>query len=245
MKNVFPKHKQINLVNFAITSRCNRCCPHCSYGMHILHDPWDITWDELILAATTLGDVCRINLTGGEPSVHPQFAEWAPKLKQVFAPNLVSIETNGFGFKLFPEAFMHFDMIAPTIYDESFPGGQSNRDDIEFMITYRDQHKALLPIHCSKPTHLPRTIRTNGSYCFRAASGAISFFNNRLFPCCTGHGIEEASSVNLSPFWREDIMKCPLACRNCMFAVKRIFRTPDPKLFWQRLTGNDKNSNAR
>jgi hypothetical protein len=161
---------------------------------------------RLTLAVTTLGHVGRINLTGGEPSVHPNFVEWAPEIKQLFAPNKVSIETNGFGFKLFPEAFLYFDMIAPTLYSDSFPGGHSDVEDIRFIENYRDAHKPCLPIQISKPIHVPRTRRPNARECCRATSGAISFFKNRLYPRCTGHGVNDASSIPLSEKWRDEIM---------------------------------------
>ena len=218
---MYPRHRHINLVNLALTSRCNRRCPECSYGMHILHEAWDISWDELVFAARTLGNVGRINLTGGEPTMHPCFAEWSPKFKQLFAENQVSIETNGFGFKRFPEAFLHLDMIAPTLYRNG-PSGPSNEEDIRFLEKYRDENKPELPIQSYEPVHVPRTLRREGRDCFRAGSGAIALFNNHLYPCCTGQGIEGAASIALTTNWREEIMRCTLACQNCFFAEERL-----------------------
>jgi pyruvate-formate lyase-activating enzyme len=69
----------------------------------------------------------RIHLTGGEPSLHPKFKEWAPKFRELFQCRDLTVESNGFGFQRFPEVFAHFDVVYASLYSEAtfVPGGSN------------------------------------------------------------------------------------------------------------------------
>ena len=55
----------------------------------------NVTWDYIIESARYLKGIKMIKLTGGEPTMHPQFQEFVPKLKELFQCEILSIETNG------------------------------------------------------------------------------------------------------------------------------------------------------
>ena len=78
-----------------ITNRCHMMCPHClqdsgPQGRHMSED----TFGQVL-------DFCReagpwtVNVTGGEPTEHPRWAEMVRELLRLSPVSLVIILTNG------------------------------------------------------------------------------------------------------------------------------------------------------
>ena len=78
-----------------INSICNLTCEHCFYWKN-LNQRNDLTFDEFEKLSLELGDFEQLNLSGGEPFMHKQFAD----IVQLFVNNNnvreVYVPTNGF-----------------------------------------------------------------------------------------------------------------------------------------------------
>ncbi len=209
--------RNISCINYMLTTYCNRMCPDCCCNIPNKKDRIHFDWSYVVNSAEYFKGINRINISGGEPTIHPNFIEFIPKLKELFQCINFTIETNGYGFKKFPEIFKYFDVIQATRYTEkSYINSWDNKEDIEFIKNYLQDSKTKLLI--GEVIHTPRKIRKNGIICIRGLSETASYENGILYPCCTGSGVEGANGITLTKNWREEILKVKLPCKNCWFS---------------------------
>jgi hypothetical protein len=219
-------------MNLCITSRCNRRCPDCGASVGFKSPGYDLDWNTIeslgqiigylpggpitggAYASTNIG----YNITGGEPSFHQQFVEFAPKLRSVLKCNRMIITTNGWGFTRFPEAFMVFDEIWTTYYGEHvYPGCPSNTGDIQFMSEYIKRVKNPPQFMSFSPgRHHSRPSAGSGS-CFRGHDGYVNFWEGLIYPCCVAHGMEGGVGIVPTADWRDKITQVELPCLKCCF----------------------------
>ena len=190
-------------------------CPDCCIDVPRIPDKGHYPWEYFEQAARYLcGAFKLITLTGGEATVHPQFREFVPKLKALFKCQVLSVETNGYGFTRFPEAFDCFDVVAATIYTpDSFPGCPDNRAAIEAFRQHPNGKKLLT----GKTVFVPRTNKPSGRSC--AKHGILSYAYGKLFGCCVGSGIDRSYGIELDADWRQKIVAAPVPCSKCFFSV--------------------------
>ena len=90
------KHQSSIKVEWNIGKRCNYDCSYCPASIHDNSSPH--TDIEILKATvdklTTLGKPIRLSFTGGEPTVHPKFAELI-KYCNHKGINWISVTTNG------------------------------------------------------------------------------------------------------------------------------------------------------
>ena len=213
----------VTSVHISITTRCNRHCPECSYGMSCLdrdrHDhPFEYLKDAGRRLELPKTPEVRVTITGGEPSLHQQFQELAPCLRSILNANSIGIESNGYGFKKFPEAFLHFDQVHASPYDGTF-GGPSNLDDISFMRNFFTEH-GRPDDFISGPAliHWPRN-SWGSRPCFRGDAGTVIYFDGKLYGCCAASGQPNKVGCDITPTWRDDVVNLPLPCKGCPFAT--------------------------
>lgn len=201
----------VECVNLAITDRCNRKCPECCCDVPKIKINWDINMAEIIHAANYLYGIKRLTLTGGEPSLHPDFETIVPQLKKMFGCKYLEIESNGMVAEKIP-ILKHFDVVAVTRY--SPPEFIDSNDE---MIKKLESGKFNLKIDPLPIKHVSRTSRGKRA-CLRGSGETVAVYKNRVYPCCMGWGIKESKFVILSESWKLDVMKLPRPCSNCFFS---------------------------
>jgi MoaA/NifB/PqqE/SkfB family radical SAM enzyme len=202
-----PWHKEIVSINFCLTSRCNRRCPDCCVGVGLsVHgskqEGRDQTWEEIERAGKLIGKIWRITISGGEASFHEQFAEFAPRLRSAFDCETMWIETNAYGFRRTPEAFLHFDRIIVTrygpearAYGERETGGP-NDADIRYMEQYLSDRGLRDRLISGDFPHWPRKYRGPANSCDRGGGGSIAYWDGLIYPCCTAQGMKGAAGLS-------------------------------------------------
>jgi len=67
-----------------LTSRCNQRCLHCygNYGIHVPPNELTIKEWDLVFQDLVKNNVFYVNISGGEPTVHPDFLEILDSLKK-------------------------------------------------------------------------------------------------------------------------------------------------------------------
>jgi MoaA/NifB/PqqE/SkfB family radical SAM enzyme len=89
-----PRRTPPFLVLF-INSICNLTCEHCFYWQK-LNQRDDLTFEEFEKLSLELGDFENLNLSGGEPFLHKQFAEIVDLFLKNNAVKEVYVPTNGY-----------------------------------------------------------------------------------------------------------------------------------------------------
>jgi len=195
--------REYNKATIIVTTRCSRKCPHCAF-------PWDYIWDSNKLHIGWLGDVLqkvqKVEITGGEPTEHPRFAELVPAIqrmaKRVEADEL-SIVTGRYHPLL-----TRFTTVFVSEYDD-------NTEDVK-KIKAENKH-----VFSGVPQHFPADSSTGeGKRCHRADIGVMSILNTRMYPCVTGPAYDKAPFLELhhGMDWRAGIAKTPFYCAHCRFS---------------------------
>lgn len=194
-------------------------CPHCCCGMQVMDkgEKYFVSWDYMLNAAKYFYGVDTIDISGGEPSIHPELEAWAHKLKELFGCRLLTMDTNGTMFKKKPEMFGHFNKIYVTHYvPGTFEGSPDNIEEINFLKDYYKDKPELLHVS-GDMTHVDRA-RRGTKPCFRAYSGTVHYAGGRLYPCCVGPGLDTKISIPLTDNWKEEILKTQPPCHDCFLA---------------------------
>jgi len=208
----------ITKVLVSITTRCNRHCPDCCYGMtRPEQDKHDHTLEYLEDAGRRLGlgPGDTVAITGGEPTLHPKFQEWAPRFRSIFGAGMTMIESNAYGFKRFPEAFLNFDYVHASYYDGSF-GGHDNMAEILWMDAYMKEHSVKFEWYFIP--HVPRNT-DKSDRCQRGDFESVIYFDGKLYGCCAASGQPNKVGCDITPTWRDDVVNLPLPCKGCPFAT--------------------------
>lgn len=189
-------------------------CPNCCAGITAMPKSIRkfVDWDYICNSAKYFQGL-EINITGGEPSIHPEFENWTPKLKELFNSPKLSVWTNATMFKKKPEAFRPFDIIHITNYKRAYKGSPDNTEDIAFIKNYLPKHK----INVVHAEHLEPNNKTG--MCFRATvnSSAVEFVDGFVYPCSSSSGLKTKIRLPLNEDWK-NIIKIKPPCNECIFA---------------------------
>ena len=89
-------------VFFLITTDCNLHCFACGYGCQKGENPWYITKEDfkntLLKLKQSNIDNCKkfsINITGGDPLLHPNWLEFALLTREILPDSICFVSTNG------------------------------------------------------------------------------------------------------------------------------------------------------
>ncbi len=204
----------IHTVTIEMTTHCNRRCPDCCAGVGINRVLQHHDWAYFERAAKVLYGIERVNLTGGEPTAHPQFAEFVPRFRKLFGCEKLTMSTNGY------RVMEHIDVIVQHFDSLDFSDYGDNTRLLHYLqflgMTVRVYVAGLLGINFT-----PRATRGTGS-CFRACaeSGTVAYADGKLYGCCVAPGISGAFGWEQpGADWRESIEAAPLPCADCWFAT--------------------------
>ena len=200
------KQEKIRGITLSITTFCNRNCPYCCCGIPKAEGKthYDISYFERLIPY--FKNMKEIFITGGEPTLHPNFYEVTNYIKKYLKPRKYSLATNGYGLNKLPlKHFLHFNKIHISEYDNP-----SNNEETE-------QFKKIAPDSLFRIVnginHIKKASGENP--CKRASSGWLAFENNLLYPCCVV--VDRGIGIELSDDWREKILDVSLPCNICVF----------------------------
>jgi hypothetical protein len=88
-----PYPGRTHRVYVALTNHCNRACPWCNTYSSPAGDTW-ITWKQLAAALPASGEF-DVQLEGGEPTLHPEFWDFATRLRAEPRCRQLILCTNG------------------------------------------------------------------------------------------------------------------------------------------------------
>ncbi len=234
----------INAFSLGLTSHCQVNCPSCSWGINKI--PMNkrefYSWEYLENISKYIYGIDKVYIIGGEPTMHPNFAEWSPKFRELFGCKELYVWTNGYGNFLFPEVFINYDWVIMTKYTgKTFKGAPNNSEEMDFLFRYYE----------GKTTRITdRVINENGDLCILKGDGIprismgeiehrrppevqktgncgrdwkgsnmVAYLDGKIFPCCGALYLPESVGIEPTENWREEITKLLIPCDRCLFAV--------------------------
>ena len=203
----------IHTVTIDLTTHCNRRCPECCAGIGINRALEHHDWAYFERAAKVLYGIERVNLTGGEPTAHPQFADFVPRFRELFGCEKLTMSTNGYRvLEHIALIARDFDAVDYSDYGDNHAALRLLRDSA---MPVRIYAAGLLGVNFQQ-----RSTRGAGS-CFRACaeSGTVAYADGKLYGCCVAPGISGAVGIDPVANWRDVIEAAPLPCSDCWFAT--------------------------
>ena len=204
------------MLNLALTTYCSMACPDCVIDIPRWKNKQHYPWEYFEQAAQYLaGHFKCVTLAGGEPTLHPRFVEFAPKLRDLFRVERLHLETNGWGFDRFTDVFRCFDKIACSQYkDDSFAGCPDNAGKIA---AYKARHGEKSNLVTGKTVFVPRNLRPGTKPCARL--GILAYFDSLLYPCCAEPGLPTKVGISLTSDWEQRLAQVKAPCADCFFAL--------------------------
>ncbi len=199
----------LTYVNLEITTHCDQRCPNCCSGIGINRVLQHHPWEYFEKAAKVLYGMPRVNLTGGEPTLHPKFAEFLPRFKALFGCKRLTMNTDGFLVEKYRDVIeKHVDGLDFSDYHR----GPRFESKVVPLVNIFDAGKGA-------SNFLSRSHRGNGDPCYRAwhrRDGGIAYADGRIFGCCVAPGIDGAGSIEPEPGWMDRIPAPP--CADCWWS---------------------------
>ena len=194
----------------SITTHCNMQCPDCLYGMRFRtpeHSPHEV----VIADSRFFTGMEDVTLTGGEPTVHPQFDLIVLNVKKLIAPTKLKMETNGVSYPRWKNLYAEFDEISVTHY---IPSTWIGCPDNTRQVT------AILANHPNAKAPESKHVRNIPSTCNRPCSrtGRLHYSQRKLYGCCIGPGMAGSVGIEIGPDWRQRISEMTVACSECPLA---------------------------
>ena len=188
----------MRMILIRITDRCDRRCPHCVFKDQPQFDLELEVLEKYAQVLCAAGKIDHVKITGGEPTMHPRWAELAPIFRKLFDAGEIVVESNGGSF----EGYEHFDQVYMTRYE-------NNGERVD------EAAKLFKGIFMPSPViHYP-DIPGNGKKCHRAILPLVA--NNRIYPCCAPPSLE-SPSMEIHRNWRELVGGLKLDCAKCRFS---------------------------
>jgi hypothetical protein len=227
----FAKGRVINKIQVPIVRMCNRRCPDCCareqltwYNKSITKK--EISFEELEWAGEMIGKIDEIEITGGEPTLHPRFAELTNNLTETFQCDNFMLVSNGWLFgqdasKL--ELLLKYRTVWISHYTEHYvavSGGATNTREVEIISKFMQENGREdwqpYTVHAHHPFSAPPY---GGTPCGHYPSNMIAYFDGRIYGCCVAWSLPyKGISTPLDKNWRDRLPEIDLPCEQCFLS---------------------------
>ena len=225
-------------LNFIITDFCNLDCEYCIQGVSFIKEKKIMSLEDIRYYSKLIkeDEFNLIKLSGGEPTLHPQFGKVCEALKTLFPGRQYYIATNGKMLK------KHLNMIDNIDYVQlsNYPG--VNDEEYNEILKNKDRFPNIIFIKKQKDSELENVFVANNlnlkkayKYCLRHFPPYIkTIHNRRIYQCCVifGNAMRQKInhkeiSVEFDKNWRENLLKLDINrfCKTCFVNVNRFRRS--------------------
>ena len=210
--------RKITAIALDMTTACNLHCPECCCRVHerpAVHYPYSYFSE---LAGWVYG-IDRIDLTGGEPTCHPQFGEFVPRFRKLFGCRQLTLETNGFQCEKYASVLHHFDHIRLSLYGD-------NKDKADWVMkNFGDRTHVQNGSSCVSGVvelddrrHVSRSRRGAGGVCGLGTFEFALFTDGKFWPCRLGPAIPGAVGIEPCASWAQKVLSAEVPCAECFFS---------------------------
>ena len=212
-----------HMIEFAITDYCNLKCRLCAHGTPLITERQNMSPAEFERLAGHFRPyefyVCKIS--GGEPTLHPQFREIVNTMRRSIPAHQYSLATNGARLAEFVDAVNAFDTVDLSEYptqNRGISGTLSGTEKQRTAFSVKRDYVEMMDVSAT-----PNAGKSHISY-YCQLKGVKKVVKDRIFPCCNLHGLAlhrgldpREVSVKLDGNWRSAIRRIDLEpyCRKC------------------------------
>jgi hypothetical protein len=224
---IFQGTSCTNSVNLGLTTRCTMNCPHCSIGIPYLKETGQAkhaTVEEIRRDAAFMQGLKRVHLTGGEPTMHPEFTFIATHVRSWFNCEYLTIETNGHYYRKYRDYFNMrslFDKVFITHYEKDaiYPGSPDNTPIIELAQSDIGDRLIREPPVRHDRGHDLISLGAVTNPCTKWFDPGLpaGWYNGLLYKCCVTIGINKDWGIPVTKDWQEQIVKLPMGCEMCCY----------------------------
>lgn len=223
----FIKGRGIHRMALPITRHCNRNCPECMAKKRPDTVGGDhIPLQELVWVGKTMGPIQKIEMTGGEPSLHPRFPEISEHIHEWFKCDDIMVLTNGYLFDdddALP-LLLHYDRVYVTHYTPSFTmryGTPGNTDLVNKIKLYLRDHPKVQFWEQRMDSHVPigKPPYTGSCKFGYDRSDSLAYDRGQLYGCCTAWQLPyRGKGILLTADWRDHVNEIELPCDLCFIS---------------------------
>ena len=204
--------REITCVSMDITTHCDRRCPNCCCGIGInrklQHHPWKYFED----VAPFLQGIDRVNLTGGEPTLHPEFATFVPRFRELFGCKRLTLSTDGFRIE-------QYRQIIEKEIDEVHFSDYGTRPGALETLYQLDVDTKVYEAGMDAQNFVSRERRGGGGPCARGFSETVAFADGKFYPCCVSPGLDGTKGLLPCADWRTKVQELDMGCTECFFSI--------------------------
>lgn len=208
-------------VNLGISANCNRSCVNCYARSLRDGNIGDAALDSILQDVGRLLDARCIQLTGGEPTCHGDFAAIVKELRKIYKGRLTMF-TNGYRLLHYADVVnSHLDAVYMSVYDA---------EDAATADEFMRLKASSVEFYPNRVVHRRKAV---GRYpCWRLY-GTVSVQDGRVYPCSVAHGLMDAACVDLDDGWMNHLLDVEAPCDGCVFVRKY----PVFEAAWPRMEG--------
>jgi len=212
-------YRKFNAIQLCITTKCNRNCKSCIFKMpYVEGEHVDVDWIKYI--SKHFQGLRLVQVSGGEPTTHPDFQYITENIRQWFKPQMLMLVTNGHKIIQYADILGHYDHIRITYYNKDTYSGSS--DNMSIIKRFKNKFKGSSRIYAKLSKHRVDINKEKILPCGLGANDLALVFNKKLYPCCSASGIDINSCIEITENWKEELKKVKLPCdKGCPFASTR------------------------
>lgn len=182
-----------------------------------------VSIDELQWVGKTLGPIGKIEITGGEPTSHPQFTWISERIHQIFQCSDIMLLTNGHLFKDDSKLplLRHWDRVYITHYTPEFAkryNVKPNTDLVAKVREFLENHRQVQFWEQRMDKHNPKNATPDPSKlsCFYYTCDSVAYHRGQIYGCCTAWQLNyRGKGIVLTENWRSELPKIELPCESC------------------------------
>jgi organic radical activating enzyme len=234
---------QLSTLEFCITDFCNLDCPLCGQGTPLHKDKRTMTVEQIEYFSGLLrdGEFQVIKISGGEPTLHKEFAWISRNLRRMFPGRHLYLATNGALATNYLADLKLYDTVDvsnyPGLNDSQYARFTAAYNDSNLLAQKKTDYADMIDVW-KVPNWDKKDIYKTCSY--REIKKVVQ---DRIYPCCVVFGQSqrqgfdpETVSVPFDANWRERLARVDIEdrCRLC-FADVPAPRVSRIVLLWRRL----------
>ncbi len=233
IKNAFFSHSRcLTTLEIAVTDLCDLRCRLCAQGTAQLKNKKSISLNRLIQVSEYFRPhvIGTVKISGGEPTLHPEFAQICRQLKSLFHAKKYTLATNGCLLERYVDPIRVFDTVDLSLY----PG---QNDEVYHRLTklgipnliarVKRDRAEMMDIFCM-PNQGKKNVFQNCG--LSSPANIYKIVQDRIYPCCNVFGLSQIRegididkiSVVLDENWRGRLLKLDIEeyCKLCFFDVE-------------------------